>query len=56
MPDNAGYLQAAYIAGAVIFLAYALSIPWRRRALRARRAPEQPGSAAPDVESARTGR
>ena len=36
MPQNASYLHAAYIAGAVILLAYTASILWRRRALRAR--------------------
>jgi hypothetical protein len=36
MPDNASYLQAAYVVGAVIFLAYTASILWRRRALRTR--------------------
>ncbi len=30
-PDNAGYYQAAYIAAAVIYVLYALTIRMRRR-------------------------
>lgn len=37
MPDNAGYYHAAYVAAAVIYGGYALSLWWRTRALGARR-------------------
>ena len=33
-PDNAGYYYAAYVASAVIYVLYALSIVVRRRSLR----------------------
>jgi hypothetical protein len=36
-PENAGFFHAAYVAAAVLYLAYAASIAWRRRALRIRR-------------------
>lgn len=32
-PDNAGYYHAAYIATAIVYLAYGASIWWRSRAL-----------------------
>jgi hypothetical protein len=35
-PDNAIYYQLAYVAAAVIYVGYALSIVVRRRRLRAR--------------------
>ncbi len=36
MPSNAGYYVAAYVAAAVVYTTYALSIVLRTRALRAR--------------------
>jgi hypothetical protein len=36
MPDNAIYYHAAYVAAAVIFGGYAVSIWWRGRRVRAR--------------------
>lgn len=33
MPENAIYYQAAYAALIVMFVGYALSIAWRRRAV-----------------------
>ena len=36
MPDNGGYATAAYIAAAVIYVSYALSIRLRARSLRRR--------------------
>jgi hypothetical protein len=36
IPSNAGYYEAAYIAAAVIYVGYALTIVLRTRALRAR--------------------
>ena len=36
MPQNEGYYHAAYLAAALIYSLYTLSIGWRRRALRAR--------------------
>ena len=33
-PDNAGYYHAAYIATAVIYVAYAASILWRTASVR----------------------
>ena len=36
MPDNAGYYHAAYVAAAVIYLGYGMSLWWRGRRLRAR--------------------
>jgi hypothetical protein len=38
MPDNAGYYAAAYVAAAVIYSLYGLSLVVRTRALRARAA------------------
>ena len=35
-PSNAGYLVAAYVAAALIYFGYALSIAVRMRRLRAR--------------------
>jgi hypothetical protein len=35
-PSNAGYYEVAYIAAAVIYVGYALTIVVRARALRAR--------------------
>ena len=35
-PDNAGYYHAAYIAAAVIYVLYAISIAVRLRRLRGR--------------------
>lgn len=35
-PDNAGFYHAAYVAAAVVYLGYAISIRVRARALRAR--------------------
>lgn len=49
MPDNAGYYHAAYVAAAVIYALYALSLWRRRRALRAR------GDAAAGARSQRDG-
>jgi hypothetical protein len=40
MPDNIAYFQAAYAAVAVLYVAYAISIIVRRRALTRRRDPE----------------
>ena len=34
MPSNAGYYHAAYIATAVIYVVYALSIYWRTSRVR----------------------
>jgi len=46
MPDNAGYMHAAYAVAATAYVLYALSLWRRRRALRAeeetRRQPERP--------------
>jgi len=36
IPDNGGYATAAYMATAVIFVLYAISVRARTRALRAR--------------------
>ena len=36
MPSNAGYYVAAYVAAAVVYVTYALSIVLRTRAVRAR--------------------
>ena len=36
IPDNGGYATAAYVAAAVIFVLYAISVRARTRALRAR--------------------
>ena len=36
-PSNGGYFVAAYLAAAIVFLAYAMSIAIRTRRLRARR-------------------
>ena len=36
IPDNGGYATAAYVAAAVIFVLYALSVRARTRALRGR--------------------
>ena len=36
MPDNGGYATAAYMAAAIIYVSYALSIRVRSRALRER--------------------
>jgi hypothetical protein len=36
MPDNAGYFHAAYLAAAIIYLGYGLSLWSRRRSLAAR--------------------
>ena len=36
MPSNAGYYVAAYVATAVVLIAYGISIAMRTRALRAR--------------------
>jgi hypothetical protein len=36
-PDNAGYMYVAYAAACVIYVAYALSLWWRGRALATRR-------------------
>lgn len=36
IPDNGGYATAAYVATAVIFVLYGLSVRARARALRAR--------------------
>ena len=41
MPSNAGYYAAAYVAAAVVYVGYALSITLRARALRARLAPRE---------------
>ena len=46
MPDNASYMQAAYIAGAAILLAYPESIVRRRRALRSRHPAAAPSTIA----------
>jgi hypothetical protein len=37
MPSNEGYMYAAYVVTAVIFVLYGLSITVRRRALRNRK-------------------
>ena len=39
MPDNAFYYHAAYVVAATIYVAYALSIVVRRRAVRRGRSP-----------------
>ncbi len=36
IPDNGGYATAAYVATAVIYILYAISVRARTRALRAR--------------------
>lgn len=36
IPDNGGYATAAYVAAAVIFVLYAISVRVRTRALRTR--------------------
>ena len=36
LPDNAAYYYAAYLAGAAIFIAYAVTLTLRRRAVRRR--------------------
>ena len=36
MPDNGGYATAAYIAAAIVYVTYALTIRVRARALRER--------------------
>ena len=36
IPDNGGYATAAYVVAAVIYVAYALSVRARMRAIRAR--------------------
>ncbi len=36
IPDNGGYATAAYVAAAVIYVFYAISVRARTRALRAR--------------------
>ena len=36
IPDNGGYATAAYVATAVIFVLYGLSVRARTRSLRAR--------------------
>ena len=36
IPDNGGYATAAYVAAAVIFVLYAISVRARTRALRRR--------------------
>ncbi|CAN5875164.1 hypothetical protein BH11GEM2_BH11GEM2_22530 [soil metagenome] len=45
IPDNGGFATAAYIAAAVIYVGYALSVRARTRRLLARRRemPEQSG-------------
>ena len=42
MPANAGYFVAAYVAAAVVYLLYGLSIVVRMRALRDRAARDVP--------------
>jgi hypothetical protein len=37
MPDNEGFLYAAYVAAAIIYVGYAVSLVVRRRSLRDRR-------------------
>jgi hypothetical protein len=46
IPDNGGFATAAYIAAAIIYAGYALSIRTRTRRLlaRQRELSEQPGS------------
>ena len=36
-PANAGYYHVAYAVAATLYVLYALSLWWRRRATRARR-------------------
>jgi hypothetical protein len=48
IPPNAGYYEAAYIAAAVIYVGYALTIVLRTRALRARLRATRPAMDAPE--------
>lgn len=34
MPDNGGYMAAAYLAAAVLYAGYALMLWWRTRKLK----------------------
>ena len=36
IPDNGGYATAAYVVAAVIYVAYAISVRARAKAIRAR--------------------
>ena len=42
MPSNAGYYVAAYVAAAVVYLVYGLSIVLRMRSLRERSSSDAP--------------
>lgn len=37
MPDNIGYLVAAYVAAAVVYVGYALALWWRTGELKKER-------------------
>lgn len=49
MVDTGGYYHAAYAAAALIYAAYAASVWWRARAVRARLAHERTASARDDA-------